>query len=155
MPAGGGDLRKPQEGFDLRQKESYPGSLWVNPVHSLTIDVDVKSLLNVHMALIQNQPISTASAEDNNQRFSADNNNQDFPPSPLQGLLLPPWSWWQRLASRLSHLQLLLEMLWLNWSPPSDEITSGKDPPILGAETPQRLTAEKSKWGTGMHTKFS
>ena len=65
------------------------------------------------MALIQNQPISTASAEDNNQRFSADNNNQDFPPSPLQGLLLPPWSWWQRLASRLSHLQLLLEMIWL------------------------------------------
>ena len=61
----------------------------MNPVHSLTIDVDVKSLLNVHMALIQNQPISTASAEDNNQRFSADNNNQDFPPSPLQGLLLP------------------------------------------------------------------
>ena len=85
----------------------------MNPVHSLTIDVDVKSLLNVHMALIQNQPISTASAEDNNQRFSADNNNQDFPPSPLQGLLLPPWSWWQRLASRLSHLQLLLEKLWL------------------------------------------
>ena len=95
----------------MRQKESYPGSLRVNPVHSLTIDVDVKSLLNVHMALIQNQPISTASAEDNNQRFSADNNNQDFPPSPLQGLLLPPWSWWQRLASRLSHLQLLLEKL--------------------------------------------
>ena len=33
-----------------------------------------------------------------------------------------------------------------DWGPPSDEITSGKDPPILGAETPQRLTAGKSKW---------
>ena len=44
--------------------------------------------------------------------FSAEDNNQDFPPPPI-GLLLPPWSWWQRLASRLSHLQLLLEKLWL------------------------------------------
>ena len=28
--------------------------------------------------------------------FSAEDNNQDFPPPPI-GLLLPPWSWWQRL----------------------------------------------------------
>ena len=83
--------------------------------------------------------------------FSAEFNNQDFPPPPI-GLLLPPWSWWQRLASRFSHLQLLPrvglvgESLQIN-------LTLGKDPPILGAETLQRLTAVKyhNKWIEGMH----
>jgi len=64
--------------------------------------------------------------------FSAEDNNQDFPPPPI-GLLLPPWSWWQRLLPVASVISSSL----------------GKDPPILGAETPQRFTAVKTERGTG------
>ena len=76
---GGGNIRKPQEDFDLLRYTSLlsQGPHTVDLVDRL-FGVDVKSLHDLFTASIQNQPISTASAEDNSQLFSADNNNQHF-----------------------------------------------------------------------------
>ena len=58
---------KAQEDFDLLRYESFiPGTTYCRPCGQ-TWDVDVKSLHDLYTASIQNQPISTASAEDNNQ----------------------------------------------------------------------------------------
>ena len=78
MPAiGGGNIRKPKEDFDLLRCLA-PGTTILWTLWTDFFGVDVKSLHDLYTASIQNQPISTASAEDNSQLFSADNNNQHF-----------------------------------------------------------------------------
>ena len=92
--------------------------------------------------------ISTAVAEDNFQHFLI-----------IRTFLLPPLGSSFPLGLGGSDLPEVASVIssscqGLLWSSLQTNLTLGKDPPVLGAETLQRLTAEKCQISRGVHKKM-